>query len=241
MAFFESIMGGSSGGSFRIRMHLDLVGQEVGNNRSLVRYTAYLDRTSTAGGRIWNLFNNTYGTSNKNGATQSRGPYSYDTTGTGRVITFSGGEDFWVNHDGAGNAGVYGRIDYNPDNSPYFTSGWVDGSMGLPTINRYAAITVLNASSVTDVSFVINVNTDVTCNFLQISLEDGVGWRDVYGSNFTGYSVTVGPGGLLNTQLPSNKLYNFRARVRRADSGLWSESGVASVTTGSQGSMFDSM
>lgn len=241
MAFFESTMGGTLGGSFRIRMNIDVLGQEAGNNRSLIQYSAYLDRTSTSGGRIFNGFQ-TFGSTNINGYVPGRGPFTYDSTGVGRVITLANNEQYWIGHDGNGDANPFFRVDYDGGNGPYLTSGWVQGNVGMPHINRFTNIIGFGVSQVTDVSFVIDTAVDATANFLQVSLEDGVGWRDVTGATFNNYSFKVGgPDGFLGVQLPSNTGYNLRVRVRRADSGLWTESGTISTATLPQANLVDTM
>lgn len=241
MAFWEAGLGGTYGGSFRIRVNVDVIGQEVNNNRTLVRYNAYIDRVSTSGGRIFNGFA-TYGHTNKNGDNPQRGPFTYDSTGNGRVITMAANEDLWVYHDGNGDANPYFAADYDAGNGPYLTSGAAGGNFGMPHINRYTTITNFFTYEVNDTNFKIYTSTSDVCNFLQVSLEDGVGWRDVTGATFTAYAFQVGgPDGFLGVDLPSNASYNLRVRVRRADSGLWTESGVISVTTLGQGGIFDIM
>jgi len=109
------------------------------------------------------------------------------------------------------------------------------GNYSLPTINRFATITQLYTFNVTDVGFSIHTQVSDLCNFLQYSLEDGVGWRDQFGGDFYGYDFSLGG------NYPSNQTFNLRVRVRRADSGLWSESGVFQVTTNGQGNFFNAM
>lgn len=216
-----------------IRIESQYAGSNQGGNYSTVNYQVWYDFFGNDAQLDGGWVESSAGVHYNNGGRV----YNFANNFTNHSVLINNGS-FNIGHDAAGNAsyGMNAHIGV-------FQSGTstASGSEGLPNIPRFAAITALYASPVTDVGFQINVNTDVACNFLQISLEDGVGWRDITGATFTAWSQGVGVGGLLGVQLPSNTSYNFRARVRRADSGQWSESGVASVTTGAQAGFIDIM
>jgi hypothetical protein len=233
MAFFESTLGGSQGGAHRIRIQVDLLGQEVGNNRSLCRFSAWFERVSPAGGYVYN-YNTTSGTVNRNGAVRGANIGGYYSNAVGQRWYLAQNEDHWVNHDGNGNASPYYYADYNPANSPYLTSGWVQGNVGLPNINRFPDVTSFSLTNATDVKFTANVTTDYTCNLLEYSL-NGAGWVTAYSGNFTSRSFDVGGA------LSSNTQYSLRVKVRRADTGFYDESNTLFVTTAEQGRIFNVM
>lgn len=204
-----------------------LAGQNVGGNYSAINWQAGIN---ISGGAYW-LSNavKIYGVYINGGGNVGSGTWS-NQSGAGDHQLLSG--SYNIGHDGSGykdfgaslNGWLYGYGDRN-----------TSGTWNLPTINRYANIIGFSVSEVTDVGFKINTTVDATCDFLQYSLEDGVGWRDQYGGSFGSYGFTVGGA------FPSNKAYNLRVRVRRQDSGLWSESGVISTTTLAQARSFDTM
>lgn len=233
MALIESTLGGSLGGQHRIRQQIDVVGQDIGGNRSLIQYSAWMERV-ISGSRVWN-YDRTYGSTNINGYAPGRSIGGYDSRTAGQRWYMAQNEQYWIGHDGNGDANPFFRADYNPANPNYLNAGWCQGNVGMPHINRFTNITRFDTSDVTDVSFVINVGVDSMANFLRYSLEDGVGWRDQFGGNFYNYSFAVGG------NLPSNRQFNLRVSVRRADSGLWTDSGVISVVTKGQSGFINVM
>lgn len=104
----------------------------------------------------------------------------------------------------------------------YGTQSWT-----LPTINRYATISSFTSSNVTDVGFSLNVTTDVTCDQLEWSTNNGSTYTTVAG-DFTTKAVAVGG------NLPSDTLYATKVRVRRKDSQLTTTSSTVNVTTNTQ-------
>jgi hypothetical protein len=229
MAFSEAGFGGSIGGQFRLRLQCDLITQEIGNNRSLIRVSAWFTRVS-GGSRAWNFYT-TSGNVNVDGGNYGRSIGGYDfNPGVGNNYFLMNSQDFWIGHDGAGNRSVYVGASYNAGNGPYITTASTSFTMGLPNIPRYAAITGFSVTNVTDEAFTTNVNVSDTCNFLQYSLNGG-GWQDQYGGNFGGHSFTL-------SNLRSDTDYSIRVRVRRADSGLWTESGTIGLRTLQQNSFF---
>lgn len=134
----------------------------------------------------------------------------------------SGTKRIW--HDNAGNrqfsASVSASIyTYAVDKSGS-GSWWLDNiPRYLNSINIYNNGTALNSVS-------IKWTCDPRRDWTQYSLNGG-GWTDA-GDNVAGdgKSGTFTIGGL-----QPNTTYNVRVRLRRADSGLWSESGTLSIAT----------
>ena len=90
------------------------------------------------------------------------------------------------------------------------------GSWDLDRIPRYANVSI-SANSRTINKLTYNCSVDASIDWKQYRLNGG-SWTDDGGSN------TI-------KNLTPNTTYSIQVRVRRADSGLWSESNVISMTT----------
>lgn len=235
MAFFEAGLGGSSGGSFRIRVNADVIAQDEEGNRSLVRYSAYVDRVS-GGSRVWNLFNNTYGNTNLGDyGNPQRGPFNYDTTGAGRALTMASNEDRWYGHDANGNRTVFFGANIDMANSPYLTSGSTGGNVGFSSLYRYADPTLFQVVEATDVSLSIRVATNRVVDYIAISLTGGGNWIEFSGST-TDRTMTIGSPA---NPLTSGTTFPVRISLRRQASGFWKEWGNVDVSTAVQNKFFD--
>lgn len=113
----------------------------------------------------------------------------------------------------------------------FFKSGWSTFgqiNVGMKTVTldnipRHTSITSWSLNTVTEKSIRVSVSTAHTANAVQYSLNGG-GWVTGYSGNFKSRSFTIGG---LN---PATS-YSVKIRVRRADSGLWTNSGLKSATT----------
>lgn len=92
------------------------------------------------------------------------------------------------------------------------------GSYTLSSIPRYASFSECYVSGRTSSSCSVYWNADSSIDYVQYSLNGGA-WVDC-----SGHSVSV-------YGLASGTDYNIRIRIRRADSGLWTESGYLYFTT----------
>ena len=146
--------------------------------------------------------------------------YNYVGNFTTRDQGISSGT-FTVTHnaDGTYNLSVSGAIDV-------FSTGTSSGSQSwaLTTIPRYATISTLTYTPITDVGFDINVTTDVTCDLLEYSLDNGSNYITGFSGDFTSKTVTL-------SDKPSDTTYSVIVRVRRKDSQLKTTSSMTSVTT----------
>lgn len=147
MAYAESTVGGTYGGSFRVWVN-SIRTYDGGPNENFEEWRAEggLNRVSGTGGHIYDGYNESTFTLQLglNGMAAS-GRYSYDFGGgTGRMLAWGTGTTR-VYRDGAGNGfGFTSRMDINLTNSPYLTSGWVQSSDGIITRPRHLVLTGLS-------------------------------------------------------------------------------------------------
>ncbi len=92
------------------------------------------------------------------------------------------------------------------------------GTLPLSTIPRYAGITKFDIYASNETTIHVDWNADNTCDAVQYSV-DGGGW---VGTGGLGFNI----GGL-----SANAQHSVKIRVKRADSQLWTESGVKYATT----------
>lgn len=223
--------GGSIGGQFRLVVEGDLVAQEEDNNRSLVRYRAYMTRVS-GGSRAWNLYG-TPGNTNFNGDNPGRS-INYDfNIGIGQRFYLVNNWDKWVGHNASGNATIYLGANHNASNSPYITTAATGGNWGLPGLYQGIAVNSVSFDTINDVSFKVRVTTNRTANRLELSINGGA-WTTYHSGNFSDITVQVGSP---TNQLMSNSTYTVQARVRRASNGNLGTGGSSVTTLG--GGFFD--
>lgn len=92
------------------------------------------------------------------------------------------------------------------------------GTHTVSSIPRYANFTEHYVSSYSSSSVTIRWNADSSIDWVQYSLNGGA-WTDT-----SGLAYTI-------SGLSSGTNYNIRTRIRRSDSGLWTESGYLYFTT----------
>ena len=92
------------------------------------------------------------------------------------------------------------------------------GSWNLDRIPRYANITSFSVSQRDETSVQYNWTADAYCDLAWYSIDNGATW----------YSK---PANNIITGLSPNTTYNFKLRVRRADSGLTTDSGTYTQST----------
>lgn len=97
------------------------------------------------------------------------------------------------------------------------------GTWSLDRIPRYATITQTLASK-TETEITINWKTDSQPDGIWYSLNNGSTWIGVYSSTATSGTYTI-------SNLSANTSYNILTRVKRADSGLYSQTSTLAVTT----------
>lgn len=198
----------------------------VGGNYSTVTVNLYLVLVS---GTSINATEN--GNINIDGQVSSfsRGTTSRGPNGTFLLHSFTTN----VGHNGDGTKTIY--------IGGTFTSGF--GSVGtlaagtnwaLDTIPRYATITSFTLSPVTDERIQLNWTSSDAVDYISWwSPQINGGAHNDIASSGTGTFV------INKTNLRSGTQYTFYVAVRRASSGLWTESGANSATTLSQNNFMD--
>ena len=146
--------------------------------------------------------------------------YSQKSLSAGGAITIaSGDKNVWHNADGT--KAIYCSASYSQSSSASYTPGNMScgGDMWLSNIPRYANFTqhYISARSINTIS--VHWEADSGVNAWQHSVNGG-GWQDCNGGNT--YVIS---------NLNPNTTYYIRTRIRRSDSGLWTESGNISATT----------
>lgn len=195
-----------------------LASQNIANNTSTINWQNYFHFT-LADAELTN------GSAVLGGATRwSNGgqvkPYQGNFTTRDYAIT-SGSFTVTHNADGTYTLGVSGAISI-PGGTSSGSASWA-----LPTIPRYATISSLTYTPITDVGFTINVTTDVTCDLLEYSLDNGSNYTTGFSGDFTSKTITL-------SDKPSDTTYQVIVRVRRKDSQLKTTSSMTSITTGTQ-------
>jgi hypothetical protein len=193
-----------------------LASQNTTNNTSTINWQNYFHFTS-ADAQLDN------GDVVAGGATRYDVPgrvYNYSGNFTTRDQAISSGS-FTVTHnaDGTYTLSVSGAIDVYSTGTSSGSTSWA-----LPTIPRYATISTLTYTPITDVGFTITVGTDVTCDLLEYSLDNGSNYTTGFSGDFTSKTVTL-------SDKPSDTTYQVIVRVRRKDSQLKTTSSMTSVTT----------
>lgn len=136
------------------------------------------------------------------------------TTNAGSLVIASGTKTIYHSADGTKSFSV----SYNA--SLTSASNVIGGTetFTLDTIPRYANFTEHYIYSAGLNSVTVKWNADASVDWVQYSINGG-NWIDT-----AGLTYTIGG-------LAPNTAYNIRTRIRRADSGLWTESGYIYATT----------
>lgn len=141
---------------------------------------------------------------------------SYD--GSSTVAVASGSVNVGHNSDGSKS------IDFNFSITEQISASYLtgnasgSGSMPLSNIPRYANITSFSVSRRDETSVQFSWSADASCDWAWYSRNGGTSWH-----NLPTNGVVSG--------LSANTTYNFKLRVRRADSQLTTDSGTIQKTT----------
>ena len=182
---------------------------DVANNWSYVYLEIQVSTNSTTYNNTGNAYVNIVATSPN------------DSYGTGNVkfnISKNTTKTVW--------SGKLGPFRHNADGTSgnvsvtvtsYITSSTkpsTSGSVALSTIPRYVNITSFSVSQRDETSVTFNWSADATCDHAWYSTDNGGSWHDLPTNNIVS-GLSAGTG------------YNFKLRLKRADSQLVTESGTA--------------
>lgn len=233
MASSESGYSGSSGSKFRLHLDVTLLFQEESNNRSRVRLNAYLYNNASTS--VWNSDPTpaSYGYDGSSQGTSINGyGFGGSSYGAGNSWNFAlANLDVWINHNSDGTKTAGFSASHDAQNSPYLTTASTSLNMALPTINRFASFSSITVSNVTDTAFNVNVTVSPTCDQLYYRI-DGGSYILAHSGSFTSRTINF-------TNMQSSKTFTLQLRVRRQDSGLFTESGSFTATTDNQNRFFD--
>lgn len=200
-------------GEFYVTVSWNRTGYSATNNEHYISYsvvahntagkyrTVYIKELTINGNKVYNAPS---GTSYYNNNTITSGTItipSSNSAGDGSITV-------------SFRAGVGTSQSYNINGS---------GTWSLDRIPRYATVTQSLASK-TETSITINWKTDSTPDGVWYSLNNGSTWTGVYSSTATSGTYTI-------SSLTANTTYNILTRVKRKDSGLFSQTSSLSVQT----------
>lgn len=228
MAQWSNTFNGSAGASYRLTLNVDLVSQSIAGNYSTVSVSAWVTKLSGTG--YFSFSNSGGGNINVNGNVMGRSFGNYDFRSQ-TTYYFAQNEQYTIGHDAGGNANPYFGAYYDLQNSPGTSS--TGGNWQLPTIPRYASITSFN-QSVTDEALSFNWTSSDAVDYISwwSNAYDGGGHHDTPSGGTGPFSITL-------HNLKSNTGYDVTVAVRRADSGLWTQSGTATPVTLGQNNFMD--
>lgn len=210
-------MSGSYGDHYTIRVNAYVLSQDYGANKSTIRADLWLDFD---GSSYWAYTNyTTYGSISINGNTASKSVDSINYSSGVASSVYLGTHDVEVTHNNDGSCGAISVGGYWNTDTTRIGEGSASTSVTPPSIPRYANFTEHYVESTGLNSIKVHWNADASVDWLQYSLNGG-NWANT--SGHPTYTITG---------LAPNTTYNIRTRIRRTDSGLWTESGTISGKT----------
>lgn len=219
--------GGTNSGRYYGRLYFNENSINTAANTSNVSLNLVI--ASNNGAYSFFGFNNN-GQISINGGQVASGNYTGTVNTTERSICSWSGD---LGHDSAGNLTV--NISFS------ISSGYAGGSSNnynwpLTHINRYATIPYFNITEVTDsyIQFSWGSSDNVDYVSWWSNAYDGGGRHDILSSGRGAFSITL-------DNLKSESAYDITVAVRRADSGLWTNSGTANPVTDRQNKYFNTM
>ena len=199
----------------------------VANNTSAVSFSFVLSPVQNS----WNW--ESWGTSisyvvNINGSQYTGSIPNYD--GYSSVTLKSG--SLTIGHETDGKKSISFSFSVTDNAGQYYTCGnaSASGSMALSNIPRYLSITSLEITNKTETTAVVKWSTSDPRSSTYYSLDNGSTWvgSATYGESLASDTKS----GTFNiSNLTANTSYNLKVKIKRTDSGLWTESGVVSFST----------
>jgi hypothetical protein len=214
--------GGSSGSHFNLYANVYETSVNTGANQSTVRIDLYISCNSTSTG-VYSLTGGSTWNANVNGNAAS-GSFNYDFRGNANTLHLAT-YDTVCGHDSSGNLSIGWSASSNMDDSPYVTTQSISGSFTGTHINRYANITFFNQQA-TDEGISFEWGSDNNVDYISwwSGAYDGGGHHDTPAGGEGTFEIDL-------HNLRSQTTYDITVAIRRADSGLWTNSGTAYPTT----------
>ena len=210
------------------RFYLDVIedSTSTSGNTSSLSYVLRIDATS------WNW--NGWGSSIKYTIVIG----SHTITGTipeipkNSAYTIKSGSGLSVAHNSDGKKSITISLSIDDNANQSYTSGDASASdtMTLTTIPRYLTINSFSVKFITETSAMVTWSVSDPRSGTYYSLDGGNTW---IGSATYGESLASdNKSGSFNVNgLNANTKYNIKIKIKRTDSGLWTESGVIGFTT----------
>lgn len=210
-----------------LELTFTLISQNTANNTSVVRVLGRVVGTGN-GERAYGGAGRT-GTITFNGVTESFNAgkdYNFPNATAVNFVLFQ--KDYTVAHNTNGTKSVSGSITWKHDNAYLNSNAGTNTAsvsitnQALTTIPRYTTVTNPSISSITRNSYTFSFSTGHTINEWQYSSNGGAWQAGQTGDRTSGSKTLSGFG--------ANTKPTIRVRVKRKDSGLWTESGTVTVT-----------
>ena len=222
-----SISANGSNGHHKFTLTVTENSTSTANNTSTVSFSFAISPIQTT----WNWeqwgANITY-TVTINGTKYTGSIASYDGYST---VTLKSGS-LTVGHDTDGSKSISYSFSVSDTSGQTYTCGNASGSstMALTKIPRYLSINTFDITSITETSIVVKWTTSDARSGTYYSLDNGATW---IGSATYGESLGAdGKSGTFNiSELKANTTYKLKIKIKRTDSGLWTESNEKSFTT----------
>ena len=222
-----SISANGSNGHHKFTLTVTENSTSTANNTSSVSFSFAISPIQTS----WNWeqwgANITYKVT-VNGTQYTGSIANYDGYST---VTLKSGS-LTVGHNTDGSKSISYSFSVTDTSGQSYTCGNASGSgsMALTTIPRYLSISAFDITNITETSIVVKWTTSDARSGTYYSLDNGTTW---IGSATYGESLGAdGKSGTFNiSNLKANTTYKLKIKIKRTDSGLWTESNEKSFTT----------
>lgn len=222
-----SISANGSNGHHKFTLTVTENSTSTANNTSTVSFSFAISPIQTT----WNWeqwgANITYKVT-VNGTQYTGSIANYDGYST---VTLKSGS-LTVGHNTDGSKSISYSFSVSDTSGQSYTCGNASGSgsMALTTIPRYLSISTFDITNITETSIVVKWTTSDARSGTYYSFDNGTTW---IGSATYGESLGAdNKSGTFNiSDLKANTTYKLKIKIKRTDSGLWTESNEKSFTT----------
>lgn len=210
MASFNGDIGTPSG-AFNLKVEYSYT-QSISGNYTDITATGYVKRNRSS---VSPFNSSSSSTLTVDGESASYSG-SYDLRSDGYKSIVSKSKRVYHNADGTKSISI--SFSFNGKLSNYYPNGSISQTITLPTIPRYANITNFTVSKIDETSVRYGWTVDATCDWAQYSTDNGATWYNLPTTNIV-------------SGLSAGTTYNFKLKLRRQDSQLWTESNTVQQST----------